>query len=140
MNSRFQILEKEKLSQTNTFDEINHGNKLGYFLTYLLIFCSAIFGDVYFLGIAFTFTAIIWILKKKYFDKSILYFIFFLCMLVIIQALKFQMFFLITTTTLFIRFLFPYFALKLIGRNFTRYYINIIYFLTIISLFYIYHH
>lgn len=132
MKSRPQISD-EKGGQPINKSELSNGNKLGYFLTYLLITCYGIFEGHYFLGIAFIFTLILFISKRKKFDKSILHFIIFLFIMVFIQTVRFQIFFLGTTAVLFVRFLFPYFTIKLIGRNFTRYYVNIIYLFTIIS-------
>lgn len=133
MKRHLQILENKGYQPINK-SELSNGNKLGYFLTYLLIASSGIFHGHYFLGISFIFTLILFIKKREYFDKSILHFIILLFIMVLVQTIRFEIFFLGTTAVLFVRFLFPYFAIKIIGRNFTRYYVNIIYLFTIISL------
>jgi len=113
----------------------NHGDKLGYFLTYLLIAGSGFlnFSNHYFLGTTFTLTFILFLVEKQLFEKSVFHFIIFLVILVLAQTVKFEKFFLYTNGVLFVKFLFPYFAIKLIGRNYPRYYVNIIYVFTIIS-------
>lgn len=73
-------------------------------------------------------------IRKSSIDKGFIFIILFITFIFSIQALIFEAGDLINLGYLIMEFGTPYLALKLIGRGFTKYYINTLYFFSILSL------
>ena len=69
-------------------------------------------------------------------DKGFLVFLITLSIIVFAQFVKFSYFPVITTIGTYVRFIVPYFLIKLVGKEFPKYYVNLIFYLTIISFFF----
>lgn len=110
-----------------------------YFLLYFLIAITAVpyfYSDIEFFILGFFISSFIFIRRKKKFDKHFL--IIFGCFLLIelLQAVYFSNFELTTTIGTFIRLGFAYTCAKVLGNKFYDYFFNIIYFFSIVSLFF----
>lgn len=117
--------------------EINLRKKqTGVFLTLILILLN---GSVIFSGNRLLLTLflglgiIIFIIQKKKPEKYFFYTIGFLILIIVFQGFSFSFFSLNTTLGTFVRFLLPYFFIRIIDRKFPIYYVSILYFITLIS-------
>jgi hypothetical protein len=114
-------------------------NKLDYILTYLLV---CVPGTLFFNArqlvfyAAFLFALITFFKRKRYFSKDFTRFILLIVLLLFIQTIKFKVFSTISAIGLFIAFLYPYFIAKAVGHKIIYLYIEIVYFLAILSLFF----
>lgn len=109
----------------------------GYFITTLVIFMQ---GSIVMMGsrtllLIFLFiSGIIFYYKKLKIDSVLIIFFFFLLLITFIQYFQFNFISYNTAFGTLVRFLLPYFLIKIIGKNYLKYYINILYFFAIISL------
>ncbi len=76
---------------------------------------------------------LIFILRKKLFDKLFVFFIISLFTITLLQALKFNFFPLETNIGIFTRVISAYLIVKILGNKFIKYYINILYYIAITS-------
>ncbi len=109
-----------------------------YILTFLLIALSGItffLGDTYLL-LSFLFTFCLFILQKKKIDEFIVFYCLVFALVIAGQVIKYQVFPFKTVFGLFLRISFAYFTLRLVGKHFINYYINILYTFSIISFFF----
>jgi hypothetical protein len=109
--------------------------KLNYFLTFLLIAYSGItffFGDRYLL-VGFLIVAAIFIIKKIKLDKFILIFVGIFILLFGLQIIDTKIFPFTTQIGFIIRILTAYFIIKIIGKDFLKYYVNAIIIFSLIS-------
>jgi len=110
---------------------------LGYILTTILVFLqgSVLFSGSRVLLIVFLFVAFgIFIIKNIKFDKFIFIVFFFLIIVSIAQFFKFSFISYTTLIGTLTRFLLPYFFIKIINKNYLKYFVNVLFFFTIISL------
>jgi hypothetical protein len=117
--------------------EIHHFNFLGYFLTTLMVFLQGSFilsGNRMILLICLFASVALFMLKKQKIDKFLFYVIAFLVIISVSQVLQFGYFSYNTFLGTLIRFLLPYFIIKIIKKEYLKYYVNVIFTLTIISL------
>ena len=110
---------------------------LGYILTVLLVYLqgSVLLSGSRLLLILFLIIAVtIFVFKKIKLDKFIFIVLLFLLIISIVQFFSFNY---ISSTTLsgtLVRFLLPYFFIKIINKNYLQYFVNVMYFFTLISL------
>lgn len=107
-----------------------------YFNTFLLIglggmpfFTTGYLWNLY----VFIYASAAFILKKYEIDNSFVFYIIFVTVVIIFQAFIFKFLPLKTTLGIYVTFINAYFLLKLIGKDFFRYFVDIIYWLTIVS-------
>jgi hypothetical protein len=118
---------------------INRSKAVDYALLFLLVGCTGIpffkVGDITFLIISLCLAIIVFIYRKLRFDRF--FFLFFLVylMVMVAQMVKFNYLPVNTYLGVFIRIFFAYFTVRILGRNFTKYYVDIIYVLSIIGFF-----
>ena len=111
-------------------------NYLNYFLAYLL---ACVPGTLFFHGrhsvyiAAFLFTAFLFFHRRKTLGKSVFTFLILVTTILIFQIVIFERFSFQNIVALFMYVLYPYFIIRLIGPKFTEYYVNIIYFFTLVS-------
>lgn len=117
---------------------INKVSLIDYILVILIIFISGniTFTNDLFLIFTLILSIIVFNYRKKSFDKNLLVFLLILSIILLLQSFKFQFFPIITYIGVYIRILIAYFILKGIGNSFLEKYINIMFFLSIISLFF----
>lgn len=108
-----------------------------YFFLFLLIATS---GMPFFTAKDNLITAIVFIVSCLYFilkgfriKTFVFWVIVFLCVITLGQTIKFNYLDPITTIGLFLRWLIPFFIITIVGNDFVEHYINIIYYLVIIS-------
>ncbi len=109
---------------------------LDYFLLYLLIGISStpiLIGEV-FLVFGFVLTLIIFIMGKQKIDQSIFQYSAVFLILFIIHILHFGELRSTVFIAYFLRIFYAYFTIRIIGRNISKYYINIIFFFAAVSL------
>lgn len=110
---------------------------IGYALLFLLVAESSMpffFGDFYlYLGAILTF--LIFILKDLKVERKLIEIFIAFLILFLLQVLLLRKFNLSVLLGYYFRLLWAYAAVKIIGPDFTRFYVNIIYFLTIIGFF-----
>lgn len=114
---------------------------LNYFAVYTLTGISGTFffpfKDVVFVTL-FIFFATLFFYRKYNFDKRFIIFLFYCIVIILGQSIVFSSFSLIGIVRSLMTFSFAYLIIKIVGVNWTKYLINIIYFFTIISfIFYI---
>lgn len=117
---------------------INKVAFIDYILIILIVFISGniTFTNDLFLIFTLILSMIVFNYRKKSFDKNLLVFLLILFIILLLQSLKFQFFPIITYIGVYIRILIAYFILKSIGNSFVEKYINIMFTLSIISLFF----
>lgn len=117
---------------------ITNRNRIeAYALTILLIFIigSPVFREHhFFLLIAFFVAFTMFFYRRLIIDKELLVVVFVLILMTIVQTLNFAFFSFWTTVSMFTRFLFSYFAIRVIGHYFPVFYVRVLYILSIISL------
>ncbi len=107
-----------------------------YFYTFLLIGLGGIpfFTNGYFWNlIIFIFSAISFFSKGFTIDKKIYQYFLFLSLVIVAQSLVFSFISITTTIGIFVTFLNAYFLIILIGQNFFKYFVDITYYLILIS-------
>jgi hypothetical protein len=109
-----------------------------YLLTYLMIAFSGIpvfTADNPIWAISYAIIVLIFLFdKNQKFDADVAIFVGFIVLVYVLQALVYGFFSTVTILTLILKFSYPYFTLKLVGKNFPRYFVNIMYFISITSL------
>lgn len=106
----------------------------------IMYFCVALCGVPFFYGpkifkvIFASFLIIIFVIQKRKIDRAFIGVNVFIVIIFIIQVLKFGSGNLINFGYIFLIITIPYLSLKIVGRDFMKYYINIIYFFAVISL------
>ena len=114
----------------------NKTDRLKYFIMFIVI---ADAGIPFFVGntwllIIFAFLSVIFLVRKENFNPFIIKFLFAFIALMTMQILLTQTFLAGPFLGIILRIIYAYMAIKLIGPNFLKYYINVMYVLTIISL------
>lgn len=110
-----------------------------YSLTYLAIaFSSISFFNFNEMNFAYLLVVLFIFFNKNGLkvDKGFLVFLITLSVIVFAQTVKFSYFPVITTIGTYVRFIVPYYLIKFVGKDFPKYYVNLIYYLTIISFFF----
>lgn len=111
-----------------------------YILTYLVVAFSGIpvfTGDNPIWSIAYVIIVLIFIFdKKQRLDWDVVIFVGLIVWVYLMQAILYDFFSLVTILTLILKFSYPYFSIKLIGKNFPKYLVNVMYFISITSLFF----
>ncbi len=105
----------------------NEHSKLNYFLTFLLVAYSGFLfflGDAYLLS-GFLFVSTIFFLQKIKIDGFLFFFIFLSIILFVLQTVQTDIFPFETHIGFIIRILFSYFTIKIIGKDFPKFYINV---------------
>jgi len=112
---------------------------IDYFMIVALIFISGniAFRPKEFLFIAFIISVILFFYRKSKFDISFAYFLVGLLIIMILQGFKFNFFPVVTYIGVFIRILITYLLLKSVD-DFTKKFINIMYYFSIISLIFLF--
>lgn len=82
----------------------------------------------------FSVLLLLFILRKKSFNVTFLFFFTALVVITLLQALDFQFISMVTSIGLFLMVLSAYFIVKILDDKFMSYYINIIYYIAIVSL------
>jgi len=110
------------------------------FIDYLLIFLIIAFSgfpfftsNSYYILIPFIFSLYIFLNRRQKFTKGFLKVFFFLSIIIVAQIIFSNFFPVETTISFYIRFLYAYFTVKIVNENFDIIYVNILYYLTIIS-------
>jgi hypothetical protein len=109
--------------------------KLNYFLIYLLVAYSGItffFGDRYLLA-GFLIVATIFIIKKIKIDKFVLIFVGIFILLFFLQSIDTKIIPYTTQIGWIIRILTGYFIIKIIGKDFIKFYVNLIIIFSLLS-------
>lgn len=109
----------------------------GYLFTTLIIYMQGsiiISGSRLLLLIFLFISSSIFFYKKLKIDNVLIIVIIFILLITFVQYVQFKFISYNTTFGTFVRFLLPYFLIKIIGRNYLTYYINVLYFFAIISL------
>ena len=117
--------------------KINTGTFTDYFVMTLFIGLAGIpyLPSPFLYTFQFLILFLIFIFRKKLFDKLFLFFIISLFTITLLQALKFNFFPLETNIGIFTRVISAYLIVKILGNKFIQYYINILYYIAITSFF-----
>lgn len=114
--------------------------RLDYFLLYLLVGMGSMpffIGNEY-LFLFFIVAMLVFIHEKHTVDKFIIYYGIFFFVIFMAQAIYYSVFEPWKVLAYMTRIYYAYFVFKIVGKNLSRYYVNIIYFFTIVSfIFYI---
>ncbi|MEO6305838.1 MAG: hypothetical protein ABIP51_22015, partial [Bacteroidia bacterium] len=130
------------VAQNYTVNKIQSPRKkrLDYFLMYLLVAMGSMpffIGNEY-LFFFFLVATLVFIHEKHTIDKFIIYYGIFFFIIFMSQAIYYSVFEPWKVLAYMARIYYAYFVFKIVGKNLSRYYVNIIYFFTVISfLFYI---
>ncbi len=81
----------------------------------------------------FSILLFIFILRKKSFDVKFLWFFVLLVVVTLLQAFKFQLFPIVTNLGLLLMVFSAYMIVKILGNKFISYYVNILYYMAIVS-------
>lgn len=118
---------------------INKSKAVDYTILFLLVGVTGIpffkVGDITFLILFLCFAALIFIYRKLKLDKFFIVFFLIYLTVMVAQMVKFSYLPLSTYLGVFIRIIFAYLTVRILGRNFTKYYVDIIYVLSIIGFF-----
>lgn len=116
-------------------------NKLDYFLVYLLVATTGMnffYHGIQFIVLGLVMTSFLFFTRRMSIDRFLIGYALLFFFIQIGQAFLFSFFSPLTFLGLYVRLLFAYFTVRLVGRKFSDYYINIIYFFAIVSfLFYL---
>lgn len=116
-------------------------HKTKYIFTWFVIFLNAsvVFSaNRLILTLFFLFIVFYFFRRKKEMDFSVIIMFLFLSILIIIQSLYYNFYDTQSVLGMYVRFLFPFFVIKIIGKNYAKYFINIVYVFTLIAfIFYI---
>ena len=118
---------------------INKTRAVDYTLLFLLVAVTGIpffkVGDITFLILFLCFAGFVFLYRKLRFDRFFIFFFLLYLIVMVAQMVKFNYLPLTTYLGVFIRIFFAYFTVRILGRNFTKYYVEIIYVLSIIGFF-----
>jgi hypothetical protein len=109
---------------------------LNYFLVYYLTAMSSIpffVGDIFLIG-GFLLTLFLFLARGKTFDRVLISYCLVFLALFGVQVVAFGDFKLNTVIAYMMRICFAYFTVKVVGRNFDKYFVNIIFYFSIIGL------
>lgn len=109
---------------------------LNYFLVYYLMAASSIpffVGDIYLVA-GFLLTLFLFLAKGKTIDRVIISYSLIFLALFAVHVVAFGEFKLNTVIAYLMRISFAYFTVKMVGRNFDKYFINLIFYFSIIGL------
>ena len=118
---------------------INKTRTVDYTLLFLLVGVTGIpffkVGDITFLFLSLCLAGFVFIYRKLKIDRFFVVFFLVYLTVMIAQMLKFNYLPLTTYLGVFIRIIFAYLVVRILGKNFTKYYVNILYVLSIIGFF-----
>ncbi len=118
---------------------INKTRAVDYTLLFLLVATTGIpffkVGDITFLIFSLGFAGLVFLYRKLRFDKFFFFFLLLYLIVMAAQMVKFNYLPLTTYIGVLIRIFFAYLTVRILGRNFTKYYVDIIYVLSIIGFF-----
>jgi len=118
---------------------INKTRTVDYTLLFLLIAVTGIpffkVGDITFLILFLGLAGFVFLYRKLRMDRFFIFFLLFYSIVMIAQMVKFNYLPLTTYLGVIVRILFAYLTVRILGRNFTKYYVDIIYVLSIIGFF-----
>jgi hypothetical protein len=118
---------------------IDKTKTVDYTLLFLLVGCTGIpffkVGDITFLFLFTCLAGLVLIYRKIQIDRFFIVFLLIYLTVMIAQMVKFNYLPLTTYLGVFIRIVFGYLTVRVLGRNFTKYYVNILYVLSIIGFF-----
>jgi hypothetical protein len=118
----------------------NKANKFDYLLVYLLFALGGVTffsSNSRFIQIFSIFLAIVFIRKKRNFDKEFFYVILFVTFIYIAQIFIFKKFDYFNYLVLLYNIFIPYAIIKIVGVRFLSYYVKIAYFFAIVSFFFL---
>lgn len=113
----------------------NRSENIKVFFSYLFLIPSTVFlpNRQALFSIVFLISAIKFYNLKKSFGKVFLQYFILIIVLFIYQTIYFERFSYSSTIRLFMNILLPYFLLKIVGQDYIKYYIQIIFYIAIIS-------
>jgi len=118
---------------------INKARATDYTLLFLLVGVTGIpffkVGDITFLVLFLGLAGLVFLYRKLKFDRFFIFFFLVYLLVMIAQMVKFNYLPLTTYLGILIRIFFAYLVVRILGRNFTKYYVDIIYVLSIIGFF-----
>jgi hypothetical protein len=118
---------------------INKRKTVDYTLLFLLVGVTGIpffkVGDITFLFLFLCFSMLVFLYRRLKLDKFFLIFLVIYLTVMVAQMVKFNYLPMTTYIGVFIRIIFAYLVVRILGRNFTKYYVNILYVLSIIAFF-----
>jgi hypothetical protein len=118
---------------------INRAQAVDYLLLFLLVGVTGIpffkVGDIVFLILFMGLSALVFLYRKLRVDRFFPIFLFIYLIVMVAQMVKFNYLPLTTYLGVFIRIIFAYLVVRILGRKFMRYYVDIIYALTIFGFF-----
>jgi hypothetical protein len=118
---------------------INKARVTDYTIMFLLVAVTGIpffkVGDITFLILLFCLAGFVFLYRKLKFDRFFFFFLLLYSMVMVAQMVKFNFLPLNTYLGVFIRIFIAYLTVRILGGNFTKYYVNIIYVLSIIGFF-----
>jgi len=118
---------------------INKTRTVDYTLLFLLVAVTGIpffkVGDITFLILFLGLAGIVFLYRKLKIDRFFIFFLLLYAVVMVGQMVKFNYLPMTTFAGVFIRILFAYLTVRILGKNFTRYYVDIIYVLSIIGFF-----
>jgi hypothetical protein len=118
---------------------INKTRAVDYTLLFLLVAVTGIpffkVGDITFLILFLCLAGFVFLYRKLKVDRFFIIFFLLYIFVMVGQMVKFNYLPLTTYLGVFIRIFFAYFTVRILGRNFTKYYVDIIYVLSIIGFF-----
>ena len=119
--------------------KINRARAVDYTLLFLLVGVTGIpffkAGDITFLIIFLVFSMIVLIYRRLKIDKFFIIFFLIYLLVMAAQMVKFNYLPVTTYLGIFVRIIFAYLVVRILGRNFTKYYVDIMYVLSIIGFF-----
>lgn len=118
---------------------INKTKATDYTLLFLLVGVTGIpffkVGDITFLVLFLGLAGFVFLYRKLRFDRFFIFFFLFYLLVMVAQMVKFNYLPLTTYLGVLIRIFFAYLVVRILGRNFTKYYVDILYVLSIIGFF-----
>lgn len=118
---------------------INKATAVDYTLLFLLVAVTGIpffkVGDITFLILFLCLAGFVFLYRKLQFDRFFFLFLLLYSIVMVAQMVKFNYLPLNTYLGVFIRIFYAYLTVRILGRNFTKYYVDIIYALSIIGFF-----
>ena len=118
---------------------IDKTRTVDYALLFLLVGCTGIpffkVGDITFVFLSLCLAGFVLIYRKLKIDKFFIVFFLVYLTVMMAQMVKFNYLPLTTYLGVFLRIFFAYLTVRILGKNFTKYYVNILYVLSIIGFF-----
>jgi len=109
----------------------------GYIFTTLIVYMQGsviLSGNRLLLLILLFISASVFLISKLKTDKELIIVFFFLLLVIFVQYSQFKYLSYNTVLGTLVRFILPYFLVKIIGKEYLTYYVNVIYFFAILSL------